>query len=375
MNTALAVPIAQMGSRPQPALKATIDADALWQAVVEHRNQLDGVFYYGVKTTGVFCRPSCPSRRPRRENVDFYFDPGAAERAGLRACRRCRPTEPRTVNPQAELVKDVCEYIEKNLESTLTLKTIAAEVGGSPFHIQRTFKNLLGITPQEFAEMRRVAVFRTALRFGHTVADATYEAGFNSSRGLYERAHAHLGMTPATYRKGAPSQEIAFTIADSPLGKLLVASTEKGVCKISLGDTAARLSEALFAEFPKALINQDSAPLRTAVRAILDYLTQKTTTIDLPLDLQATTFQMRVWRELQRIPYGHTLSYEEVATRLKQPSATRAVARACASNPVALVVPCHRVIRKDGGLGGYRWGIERKKRLLAAEVGRQSLSS
>jgi AraC family transcriptional regulator, regulatory protein of adaptative response / methylated-DNA-[protein]-cysteine methyltransferase len=359
-----------MSSRPQPAPQANADIEALWQAVVEHRDQLDGVFYYGVRTTGVYCRPSCPSRRPRRENVDFYFDPRSAERAGLRACRRCRPTERQPASPQAEVVKRVCEYIEQNLEGTLTLKTIAAAVGGSPFHIQRTFKQMLGITPQEFAEIRRVAVFRTALRFGRSVADATYEAGFNSSRGLYERAHAHLGMTPATYRKGAPSQKIVYTVTDSPLGKLLVAGTEKGICKISLGDAEGKLSESLYTEFPKALITADKAALKDAVRAILEYLEQKKTKIDLPLDLQATTFQMRVWRELQRIPYGKTLSYEEVAKRLHEPSATRAVARACATNPVALVVPCHRVVRKDGGLGGYRWGIERKKRLLSAEAGR-----
>ena len=367
MNLALAFPTDVMSSRPQLAPQSSADVEALWQAVVEHRDQLDGVFYYGVRTTGVYCRPSCPSRRPRRENVDFYFDPRTAERAGLRACRRCRPTEHQPSSPQAEMVKRVCEYIEQNLEGTLTLKTIAASVGGSPFHIQRTFKQMLGITPQEFAEMRRVAVFKTALRFGRSVADATYEAGFNSSRGLYERAQAHLGMTPATYRKGAPSQNIAFTIADSPLGKLLVASTEKGICKISLGDAESKLAESLYAEFPKALISADKAALKDSVQAILDYLEQKKTKIDLPLDLQATTFQMRVWRELQKIPYGKTLSYEEVAKRLHEPTATRAVARACASNPVALVVPCHRVIRKDGGLGGYRWGLERKKRLLAAE--------
>jgi AraC family transcriptional regulator, regulatory protein of adaptative response / methylated-DNA-[protein]-cysteine methyltransferase len=299
--------------------------------------------------------------------VDFYFDPRTAEQAGLRACRRCRPAEHQPANPQAEMVKRVCEHIEQNLEATLTLKTIAAAIGGSPFHIQRTFKQMLGITPQEFAEMRRVAVFRTALRFGRSVVDATYEAGFHSSRGLYERAHAHLGMTPATYRKGAPSQKIAYTIADSPVGKLLVASTQKGVCKISLGDDEKKLSDSLYGEFPKALIAADKSALKDAVRAILDYLEQKKTKIDLPLDLQATTFQMRVWRELQRIPYGKTLSYEQVAAKLNQPSATRAVARACATNPVALVVPCHRVVRKDGGLGGYRWGLERKRKLLAAE--------
>jgi AraC family transcriptional regulator of adaptative response/methylated-DNA-[protein]-cysteine methyltransferase len=362
-----------MSNRSQPAharraAEGTESREALWQAVLEHSAQLDGVFYYGVRSTGVYCRPSCPSRRPRRENVDFYFDTGAAERAGLRACRRCRPTEHAVANPQAELVKRVCEYIEKNLDATLTLKTIAAAVGGSQFHIQRTFKHLLGITPQEFAEMRRVAMFRTALRFGHSVADATYEAGFNSSRGLYERAHAHLGMTPATYRKGAPSQRIAYTVTDSPLGKLLVAATERGICKISLGEDERALTEALYAEFPRALISAEKSALRDAIRAILDYLSEKSTRIDLPLDLEATTFQMRVWHELQKIPFGQTLSYEQVAERLNQPNATRAVARACATNPVALVVPCHRVVRKDGSLGGYRWGLERKKKLLAAET-------
>jgi AraC family transcriptional regulator of adaptative response/methylated-DNA-[protein]-cysteine methyltransferase len=365
MSTALAI-TDTMSSRPQPVHNE--EADALWQAVLDHSAQLDGVFYYGVRSTGVFCRPSCPSRRPRRENVDFYFDPSAAQSAGLRACRRCRPTERVTANPQSDLVRRVCEYIEQNLEATLTLKTIAAAVGGSPFHIQRTFKHMLGISPQEFAEMRRVAVFRTALRFGHSVADATYEAGFNSSRGLYERAHAHLGMTPATFRKGAPSQRINYTVTDSPLGKLLVAATERGICKIGLADNERSLTEALYAEFPRALISAEKSSLRDAVRAILDYLAQKSQRIELPLDLQATTFQMRVWRELQKIPFGQTLTYEQVAERLQQPTATRAVARACATNPVALVVPCHRVVRKDGGLGGYRWGVERKRKLLAAEA-------
>jgi AraC family transcriptional regulator, regulatory protein of adaptative response / methylated-DNA-[protein]-cysteine methyltransferase len=365
MSTAMALTDVNVVRPPQ---LDDAEVDTLWQAVMEHSSQLDGVFYYGVRTTGIYCRPSCPSRRPRRDHVDFYFDTGSAEQAGLRACRRCRPTQSSELNPQAELVHRACAYIENNLEATLTLKTITAAVGGSPFHLQKTFKHILGITPQEFAELRRVAMFRTALRFGRSVAEATYEAGFNSSRGLYERAHAHLGMTPATYRKGAPSQQIVYAVTDSPLGRLLVASTPKGICKISLGEDDQKLVEALYAEFPKALISADSKTLRMAVQAILDYLSQRSTRIKLPLDLQATAFQMRVWRELQRIPFGKTLTYEEVAQRLEQPTAVRAVARACATNPVALVVPCHRVVRKDGSLGGYRWGLDRKRKLLEAEA-------
>ncbi|MBI2682621.1 MAG: bifunctional DNA-binding transcriptional regulator/O6-methylguanine-DNA methyltransferase Ada [Acidobacteriales bacterium] len=341
--------------------------DVLWQAVLARNRDLDGVFFYGVKSTGIFCRPTCPSRRPRRDQVDFYFDPRSAERAGFRACRRCRPTEAQAPNPQAELVHRVCRYIEESLEATLTLRTISHAVESSPFHLQRTFKHVLGITPQEYVELRRVAVFRAAVRHGQPIVDATYEAGFNSSRGVYERAHAHLGMTPSSYQKGAPGQQIAYAIAESPLGNLLVARTEKGICKVALGDDAGFLGRSLAAEFPKAEIREDRSSLQSSVKAILGYLNEKQTSLDLPLDLQATAFQMRVWRELQKIPYGQTMSYEEIARRIRQPKATRAVARACATNPVALVVPCHRVVRKDGSMGGYRWGVERKGKLLGME--------
>ena len=351
--------------------RASFDADVFWNAVLGRSRSLDGVFYYGVRSTGIYCRPSCPSRRPRREHVDFFLEPQEAESAGFRACLRCRPAQPVSQSPQAELTRRVCRYIEDNLEATLTLKTMAAEIGGSPFHLQRVFQQAIGVTPQQYAEARRIAVFKTALRFGENVAEAGYTAGFGSSRGLYERAGSHLGMTPATYRKGAAGQHITYTIVESPLGRMLVAATAKGICKISLGEEGsdAEMSAALFREYPKARIEKadTSAALRSAVEKIVEHLHDFGSALDLPLDLRATAFQVRVWRELKKIPLGQTRSYEEIARRIKQPSATRAVARACASNPVALAIPCHRVVRKDGAMGGYRWGVERKKALLASE--------
>jgi AraC family transcriptional regulator of adaptative response/methylated-DNA-[protein]-cysteine methyltransferase len=357
-------------SMAAPNLRSAAPPDVLWQAVLDRSRALDGVFFYGVRSTGIFCRPTCPSRRPRRDQVDFFFDPRAAERAGFRACRRCRPAEAAAPDPQVELARRVCRYIEQNLDATLTLRTLSHALECSPFHLQRTFKHVLGVSPQEYVELRRVAVFRTAVRHGLSIAEATYDAGFNSSRALYERAHAHLGMTPATFQKGAPGQTIAFHIAPSPLGRLLVARTDKGVCRIAMDDDDGRLRRLLASEFPRAELREDRQGLQSAVKAVLEYLQEKRETLDLPLDLRATAFQMRVWRELQRIPYGQTMSYEQIARRIHRPRATRAVARACASNPVALAVPCHRVIRKDGGLGGYRWGLDRKRKLLGMERGK-----
>jgi AraC family transcriptional regulator of adaptative response/methylated-DNA-[protein]-cysteine methyltransferase len=351
----------------QTAQASAASDDALWEAVLQRDSHYDGIMFYGVLSTGVYCRPTCPSRRPRRENVRFFAAPDAAEARGLRACRRCRPLEMKPLNDSAEKVKQVCDYIEKNLEGTLTLQTIAAAVGGSPFHLQRTFKQALGITPHEYAEARRVALFKAALRFGQSVVDATYEAGFQSSSRLYERANAHLGMSPKEYQKGGVRQQISSAVVESPLGLLLVAATPKGVCKISLGKSKTSMLQEMRGEFKNATFREDEAALQSHVSKVLDFLRGKQSRLELPLDLQATAFQVRVWQELQKIPFGQTRSYEEIAQRLQAPRATRAVARACATNPVALVVPCHRVVRKNGGLGGYRWGIERKKRLLAQE--------
>lgn len=348
---------------PQPAP----ERDILWTAVLERNAGFDGIVFYGVRTTGIYCRPTCPSRRPRREVVDFFSTPESAEDAGLRPCKRCRPRLAKNQSPQAELVRGVCDYIEQNLEGTLTLRTIAAEVGGSPFHIQRTFREALGITPFEYAEARRMAYFRQTLKVGQSVADATYDAGFSSSSRIYERAQAHLGMTPAVYKKGAPEQKIAYSITESPMGRLLVAKTDKGLCKVAMGSDDRAMKEELVGEFPRAEVRADNSGLGRAVQQIVAFLKGKRRELDLPTDLRATAFQIRVWKELQKIPFGETRSYAEVARRIGRPRAVRAVARACATNPVALVVPCHRVVRKGGGLGGYRWGVERKRTILARE--------
>ncbi len=358
---------------PSPASTSNpeIAEESFWSAVVERDSRLDGTIYYAVRSTGIYCKPSCPSRRPRRQQVTFFPDCAAAENAGFRVCRRCHPREAGNESPQTELVKRVCQYIEENLEGTITLKTIAAAVGGSPYHLQRLFKQVTGVTPHEYAESRRIAVFKTALRSGRDVTEAIYEAGFNSSSRLYERSNSHLGMTPATYQKGGARQEISYAIGESPLGLVLVAATKKGICKLSLGDSDRQLTAALFREFPKAMIMQSDDKLSSSLNAVLDYLSTTRRgnghSLKLPLDVSGTAFQIRVWQQLQKIPLGETRSYQQIAKQLKEAQATRAVANACGANPVALVVPCHRVIRKNGDLGGYRWGLKRKRALLDLE--------
>lgn len=352
---------------PAPELSpATLsDEDRLWQSVVERKRALDGVIFYGVMSTGIYCRTVCPSRRPKRENVRFFGSPEAAEKAGLRACLRCRPKGLQQPDPAMLMVRGVINYIEENLEGTITLETIGAALEQSPFHLQRTFSAKFGISPIEYANARRMAVFRRAVRMGENVAEATYTAGFGSSRALYERAHAHLGMSPAKYRKGAEGLVIQYSTMKTSLGHVLVAKTDKGICKISLGDDPLSLVEDLRWEFGNAKIENHADPC--ALQPVIDYIDSKTNTIDLPLDLRGTSFQMRVWKELQKIPCGQTATYEEIATRIGSPTATRAVARACASNKVALAVPCHRVVRKGGAVSGYRWGVERKQALLKRE--------
>jgi AraC family transcriptional regulator of adaptative response/methylated-DNA-[protein]-cysteine methyltransferase len=309
-----------------------------------------------VRSTGIYCRPSCASRRPRRPQVTFFPIPEAAEREGYRACRRCHPAEANAGDPAVALVREACRALDAGERPK-----------GARRRLVRAFKRVLGITPKEYADARRVARFKQELKRRKQVSPALYEAGYGSSSRVYERTNAQLGMTPATYARGGAGTEIAYATAATPLGQLLVAATDRGVCRVSLGDNAATLAASLAAEFPAARLRKDQATLEQSVRAILRYLEGAEPSIDLPIDIRATAFQRRVWRELQRIPFGTTRTYTEVARRIGQPKATRAVARACATNPVALIVPCHRVIREDGDLGGYRWGIERKRALLKQE--------
>jgi AraC family transcriptional regulator of adaptative response/methylated-DNA-[protein]-cysteine methyltransferase len=337
-----------------------------WDAIQTRDARMDGAFYYGVVSTGVYCRPSCRSRMPKRENVLFFEKRERAEREGFRACLRCHPEKTTGPNPRVEMIRNACRHIEQHLDEPLTLAALGAELGVSPFHLQRTFKEIAGVTPRAYADGCRLNTLKTGLKAGRSVTTAMYDAGYGSSSRLYERAGSQLGMTPATYRKGGAGAAIRFATAASPIGRLLVAITERGLCWVQLGASDAELESALTREYPSASIERDTAD-SAHIRTILDHLNGHPLEADLPLDIRATAFQRRVWEHLKSIPYGKTESYAEVAAAIGQPRAARAVARACASNPVALAIPCHRVIRGNGAAGGYRWGLERKKALLDRE--------
>ena len=333
-----------------------------WRIVLARDRRYDGAFVYAVRSTGIYCRPSCASRRPRREQVSFFPIPEAAEREGFRACRRCKPTEANGGDPAVALVREACRALD------------APDAESPPPKLDRrllrAFKRVLGITPQQYRDARRVARFKHELKRRPHVSPAVYEAGYGSSSRVYERANAQLGMTPATYARGGAGTEIAFAVVACSLGRLLVAATPRGVCRVSLGDHATVLETDLAAEFPAARIRKDRSTLEDAVTALLAHLDGSEPSLALPLDIRATAFQRRVWQELQRIPYGETRSYADVARRIGSPTASRAVARACATNPAALVIPCHRVVREDGEMGGYRWGVDRKKALIQQEAGK-----
>jgi AraC family transcriptional regulator of adaptative response/methylated-DNA-[protein]-cysteine methyltransferase len=328
-----------------------------WHAVMTRDRRCDGAFVYAVRSTGIYCRPSCASRRPRRAQVTFFPIPEAAEREGFRACRRCHPANANGADPAVALVREACRAIAAGDKPT-----------GPPHRLARAFKRVLGITPREYAAARRVARFKQELKRRKHVSPALYEAGYSSPSRVYERTHEQLGMTPATYARGGAGIDIVFVTVPTALGRLLVAATERGVCRVMLGDNAAQLEADLRTEFDAARVRQEKGgKLEGFVDAILSYLEGREPHLDLPLDLRATAFQQRVWQELQRIPFGETRTYTEIARKMGEPKATRAVARACATNPAALVIPCHRVVREDGALGGYRWGTERKKALLQME--------
>ena len=339
-----------------------------WGAVLARDGASDGQFVYAVLSTGIFCRPSCPSRRPRREQVRFFTQSEAAERAGFRPCLRCEPTLPHPQGAHARIAEQVCRYIDDHPDAPLTLAALGAAVGLSPAHLQRSFKRAMGISPRQYAAARRVEGLKAQLRDGQDVTGALYEVGYGSSSRLYEHANARLGMTPAAYRRRGAEMEIDFTIVDGPLGRMLIAATARGVCAVSLGDDDATLEQALRDEYPAAQITRDDAALRPWVEPVLARINGPGPHPDLPLDVQASAFQQRVWGELRAIPWGSTRSYSEVAQALGQPTATRAVARACATNPVAVVNPCHRVVAAGGALSGYRWGVERKRALLEREA-------
>ncbi|MBC7931741.1 MAG: bifunctional DNA-binding transcriptional regulator/O6-methylguanine-DNA methyltransferase Ada [Rubrivivax sp.] len=344
-----------------------IDEETRWRAVEGRDASLNGILFYGVRSTGVYCKPSCPSRRPRREQVVFFDTPAEAESASFRPCRRCHPRLAETRDAQVVLVEKACRLIEAASQGLPSLAQLGALLGVSQYYLQRTFKKIVGVSPRQYGVAHRVNQFKSGIKKGDAVIDAMYDAGYGSSSRLYEQSNAELGMTPASYSRGGAGTRIGYTVAACELGRVLVAATGRGLCAVRLGDSDEELEAVLSAEFPGAEISRDEAALAGYVETILRHLDGQQTALDLPLDVRATAFQRRVWEELRRIPYGSTRSYGEVAEAIGQPTATRAVARACATNPVAIVTPCHRVVRADGSLSGYRWGIERKQKLLSEE--------
>jgi AraC family transcriptional regulator, regulatory protein of adaptative response / methylated-DNA-[protein]-cysteine methyltransferase len=343
-----------------------------WDAVATRDRAMDGVFYYAVMSTGIYCRPGCPSKRPRRENVVFFRAREAAERAGFRPCKRCKPETIGQRDPNMQLAENVCRYIDTHPDEPVTLEVLGRALGISPFYLQRTFKAATGITPRAYADSRRLSSLKAGLREGHSVTRSLYDAGYGSSSRLYERATAQLGMTPARYRKQGSGVTIHYAIAPTPIGRMLLAVTDRGICSIHFGDAIETLEQELRIEYPQAEITRADRKLGEQVKAVRALMeggpVQGGANVPLPLDIQATAFQRRVWEALQAIPRGTTKSYSRIAADIGHPKAARAVARACATNPVAVAIPCHRVVREDGGMGGYRWGVERKQRLLALEA-------
>ena len=335
-----------------------------WQATLARDSRADGTFVLAVRSTRIYCRPSCPARRPLRRNVIFFRTREEAEKHGYRPCLRCRPNE---ISAAVALVQRAARQLSESSEENTSFGDVARALGTTPATLRRAFLRVTGLKPRELAEALRLKRFKAQMREGKSITDALYETGYGSSSRVYERSNSQLGMTPATYRKGGEGMKLGYTLAKSPLGKVLVAATERGVSAVYLGDAEATLLSELREEYPRAEISPATDSFQRWVREIVQRIEGRQPHFELPLDLQATAFQRRVWKELQRIPRGRTRTYSQVARSLGQPKAVRAVARACAMNPVSVVVPCHRVIREDGTLAGYRWGLSRKERLLAQE--------
>jgi AraC family transcriptional regulator of adaptative response/methylated-DNA-[protein]-cysteine methyltransferase len=339
-----------------------------WRAVLARDPDADGRFVYAVRTTGIYCRPTCPSRRPSAGVVTFFTDPDAAEAHGFRPCRRCHPREASDRDQRVELVRAACEILDRH-EGRMSLAELSRRTGWSPHHLQRVFTRVTGVSPRAYADARRRGRLAGHLREGRPVVDAMLEAGYGSPSRVYEDGAARLGLTPASYRAGGAGARVRFSVTRSPLGALLVAATARGICAVRLGGSAARLEAELRAEFHAAEIEPAGRSFARRITTVLRHLEGHAPAASLPLDVRATAFQRRVWDALLAIPPGETRGYADIARDLGRPGAQRAVARAIASNPVAVLIPCHRVVPRSGGTGGYRWGAERKRRLLALERG------
>ena len=352
--------------RPDRAIARDIVQDPRWLRVLARDGSADGTFVYGVRTTGVYCRPSCPSRRANPQNVSFHATPIEAEAAGLRACKRCRPNAAAAADPQAALVAAACRTIEA-AEEPPSLAALADKAGLSSFHFHRVFKARTGVTPKEYAAAHRAGRVRDSLKRSRTVTEAIYDAGFNSNGRFYESSTAMLGMTPTQYRAGGQDAEIRFALGECSLGAILVAGSRAGICAILMGDDPDALLRNLQDRFPKAELIGADRDFERLVATVVGFVESPSIGLDLPLDLRGTTFQLRVWQALRDIPAGATASYAEIAKRIGAPGAVRAVAGACAANHLAVAIPCHRVVRTDGSLSGYRWGVDRKRALLGRE--------
>ena len=350
---------------------AATESDPRWAAVLARDPEADGSFYYSVKSTGVYCRPSCAARLARPQNVDFHNSCAAAEQAGFRPCKRCRPDQPSQLAQYAAKVTAACRIIEAS-DSAPSLDQLASRVGVSCYHFHRMFKQITGLTPREYAAAQRETRLRTTLAGGGTqtssITAAIFDAGYNANSRFYEKSDAVLGMTPSAYRGGGANAEIRFAIGECALGSILVAQSGRGICAILMGDDPDALARELQDRFPRtSLIGGDSG-FEQLVATVIGFVEAPALGLDLPLDVRGTAFQQRVWQALRQIPAGHTASYSEIAQRIGAPKAVRAVAGACAANALAVAIPCHRVVRSDGALSGYRWGVERKRALLASEA-------
>jgi len=365
-------------AREVGSIKTKVQAEAplvneatAWESVLQRDASADDRFLYAVTTTGIYCRPSCPSRRPKRDNVAFFSSAAAAEEAGFRACQRCRPNRAKTPNRAIERAR---EYIDTHIadlgEERITLELLGEQSGLSPYHLQRKFKEIVGLTPAQYVRARKSELLKGELKRGETVSRATFGAGYGSSSRVYGDSDKRLGMTPATYRRGGAGAHIEYVTARTSLGILLVGATDRGVCAVTLGNDVKSLEGALELEYPAATrthVSHPSSSLRAWVADIIEAVDSDRVRLDIPFDIQASAFQWKVWRELQKIPFGETRSYGEIANAIGAPKAVRAVASACANNRAAVIIPCHRVVRQNGELGGYRWGLERKQRLIEKE--------
>jgi AraC family transcriptional regulator, regulatory protein of adaptative response / methylated-DNA-[protein]-cysteine methyltransferase len=337
-----------------------------WNTLVERSPQADGQFLYGVTTTGIYCRPNCASRPPNRENVRFFDNPAQAQQAGFRPCKRCRPDLTENPDGTKSAILQACAIMD-NAETRPTLSELAGAVNLSPYHFQRQFKQTIGVTPKQYFMQKRLQRLHSNLEAGDTVTEAIYAAGFSSSAPFYQQAKQSLGMSPSSYKNGGSGSRIFYAIRETHLGWLLVAATETGVCAIEFGDSQPVLDASLRSRFPQAEIIAGHPVYENWVQSILAYLDRPQNDLDLPLDIRGTAFQRQVWQALQQIPRGKTASYTEIARRIGRPKAVRAVAQACAANKIALAIPCHRVVRSNGDLSGYRWGVERKRKLIEKE--------